>query len=90
MEHITFHGLAALLVAPTVQWLKKRFKSFEEVPLAKFLVVGILSYGVAVLYVGLVFGFWEFANQEIINGTLITALAAIGLNVTRKTVKGKK
>lgn len=85
---ITYNLLAGALVTPVLQYMKKHSRFFREVPLAKFITVVVLSYGAAVLYVGLTFETWQVFNQDILTGTLLTGLTAIGVNVGRKTANG--
>jgi len=81
----TGSALVSVLVVPTVQWLKGHVKLFEEVPLATYLLMGVLVYGVTVLYTGKTTGAWVFAGADLFNTVLDNAWIAVTGKVALKT-----
>lgn len=81
---ITGSALVGALLLPTVGYFKKHWKAAREVPAVTFVVIGVLSYGVAVLYTYNLTGAWVF-NGQVVSSAIATALAAIGFKVGHKT-----
>lgn len=84
--NLTGSALVSVLIVPTIQYAKKHWKLVREVPMVAFVLMGILVYGVSVLYQGVVFGSWEFASANIINTAIMNGLLAVGIKVGLKTV----
>lgn len=80
--------LLGLVVMPTVLYLKKVAKFLDELPIITFIIVGLLSYGMTVVYVGFTTGIWAAEiPPETVEIIKTQMLIAIGLKTGHKTYK---
>lgn len=81
----TGSALVTVLIIPLINYLKKHSKFFDEVPAATFVLMGVLVYGVTVVYTGMTTGAWVFAGSVLFTMVLNNAWVAVGGKVVQKT-----
>jgi len=80
---LTGSALVGALIVPTVAYAKKHWKMARETPLVVFCLVGVLAYGVALLWTWHLTGAWVF-DGNVISAAVNNALIAIGFKVGYK------
>ena len=83
---ITGSALVGALIVPAIGYGKKHWKLMKEVPAVTFVAVGLLSYGVALLYTHQLTGVWVFGGS-VLSSAITTALAGIGFKAAHKTAE---